>query len=34
MVFTVTRMGQAYCLVGEKKILSGMKAVANINITL
>lgn len=34
MLFTVTRRGQAYCFVGGKKILSGMKAAANINITL
>lgn len=34
MVFTVTRRGQAYCFVGGKEILSGMKAAANINITL
>lgn len=33
MLFTVTRRGQAYCFVGGKKILSGMKAAANINIT-
>lgn len=34
MILTVTRRGQAYCFVGGKKILSGMKAAANINITL